>query len=95
MAARRGPKKGVLVRVIVPKDKREKGNFSLGKGAHEVDIDTKKQPKRVWVSLEDAGAVPVCIAELDKINISLKVDGFVARVDVNSTSRKIRWMAEV
>jgi hypothetical protein len=98
MASMRKPSR--IVRVVmkpVPYKNfpHEEGNFTVAQGVHDVTINTSSEPKRVWISLEGSGDVPVCIGDVDKINASILPDGFIVHVEINSTERTIKWYVEL
>lgn len=53
------------------------------------------QPTRVWISLEESGALPVCGGDLDKASTEITEDGFVIHLDVKSTERLVKWYVEL
>jgi len=79
-----------------PEKPQEKGRLVVS-GVQEIDIKTKsgKQPKRVWISLEEGGALPVCGGGMDKIGAEITENGFVMYVDIQSTERSVKWYAEL
>lgn len=72
----------------------QNGEFTVSQGTHEVTINTDSEPQRVWVSLEESGALPVCLGNTDKVGATIVPEGFVAHVDIQSTERKVKWYAE-
>lgn len=67
------------------------GEFTVSQGTHEVTINTDSEPQRVWISLEESGALPVCLGNTDKVGVTIVPDGFVAHIEIQSTERKVKW----
>lgn len=73
----------------------EHGSIVLSHGKHEVEIETKDVPDRVWISFERSGEVPVCHGDVDKIGVHAHDDGFLIYADIHSTSCNLRWFTSV
>ena len=53
------------------------------------------QPERVWVSLEEGGAIPVCGGGVDTASTEITSDGFVLHLNIQSTERTVKWYVEL
>ena len=94
-----------IVEKIIEKSKDDEGELTVGSGIHEIAIKTYKkkekkkpktsQPSRVWVSLEEGGALPVCGGDLDKASTEITEDGFILYLDIKSTERLVKWYVEL
>lgn len=96
----RRTRRSKIVRVIVRNKPyrdypHEKGDLTVAQGIHDVTIDTKSEPKRVWISLEGFGDMPVCIGDVDKASTAITPSGFVLHLEITSTERTIKWYVEL
>ena len=72
-----------------------KNKLKVVKAQAKGDKDAAKQPIRVWVSLEEGGALPVCGGDLDKSSTEITDDGFILHLDIKSTERLVKWYVEL
>lgn len=94
MAGIRRPVTTVFVKVPYRDYPHEKGEIHLTSGMHQVLIPTSVSPARVWVCIEDAGAVQTCLGQIDRVNTAIVPEGFILNAEIHSESVEIQWVAD-
>jgi len=73
----------------------KRGHLTVNCGRHEIEIDTDVKPTEVWISFDDErGDIPVCQGSVDTVGVSVTRDGFILNLNIQSTKRRLRWIAE-
>ena len=69
------------------------GVFHLCTGTHDVFVPTKIHPNSVWVKIIAEGVDGCCQIPLNEVGYTLKCDGIVFHVTVESEECSVEWFA--
>lgn len=70
----------------------EEGHFSVTHGVHSIFIPLDFEAKHVWTKMEGCH-MAVCGGNVDKIGHTLRPDGIMFYLDIQSNHVKIEWFA--
>jgi hypothetical protein len=59
----------------------------------QVCVKTGWTPQRVFITMEDACGMSTCGVQQDWFCVKIVRDGFIIQCDINSSFRKISWIA--
>ena len=67
------------------------GVITLPNGESEVLVMTDRDPKEVWLRVQETGNLAVCAAGVDKFGYEIIPGGFVIFADVQSENVILDW----
>lgn len=66
--------------------------FSVA-GQNVIEVETRRQPIEVSVSIKDNGSMPVCQGGLDEVAVTLTDYGFIIYINAVSDIVELNWTA--
>lgn len=76
--------------------KYEAGSFYVCYGCHEIKVDTKDTPVKVWVVPNTPhSCIPVCCGDTNMVGVEIVDHGFIIRADIKTDKCELEWFAEL
>lgn len=69
------------------------GDITVSSSISEIEIKTGWTPKQVFINIDSNTSISVCGAHQDWFDVKVLIDGFIIKYNIQSSFRKITWIA--